>query len=134
MSLDDAFRVREQMSAYRRLGYPEKNGLAKGAFILRRHHDPTLRPIMETWFEQVLRYSKRDQLSLNPVMWSYDFEPCYVPLEFSDFELLEWPVIRGERLPRDFEDERYLRLNPDVSVEPRKHFLNEGLIQGRSYK
>jgi hypothetical protein len=45
---DDPTIVHEQMSYYRMLGYPTNNGLAKGAFILRQHLDPLLRPVMGT--------------------------------------------------------------------------------------
>ena len=135
LQLDEPACVQEQMRVYRRLGYPAKNGLAKGAFILRRHHDPLLRPIMECWYEQILTYSKRDQLSLNPVMWHFGFAPTYLPIKFRQNELLNWPVVAdGGRLPRDFDDERYLQLNPDVTSNPRRHFLQEGAAQGRHYK
>jgi alkaline ceramidase TOD1/glycosyltransferase MUCI70-like protein len=134
LKFDDPARVQAQMDLYRRLGYPAHNGLAKGAFILRRHEDPILQPVMERWFEQILCHSKRDQLSLNPVMWKFRFEPSYLPLKFFDFDLLDWPIVKGARLPRDFDDGRYLRLNPDVTSDPRRHFLNEGAAQGRLYK
>jgi hypothetical protein len=133
--VDDPVRVHAQMNLYRRLGYPANNGLAKGAFILRRHREPILQPIMESWYQQVLCYSKRDQLSLNPVMWFNHFEPSYLPLKFSDFELLDWPVVMNNvRLPRDFDDIRYLEVNPDVTSNPRRHYLYEGAAQGRPYK
>ena len=32
--------------------------------MLRRHHDPTVMIAMETWYAHVLRYSRRDQLSV----------------------------------------------------------------------
>jgi hypothetical protein len=135
VGFDDPIRVHAQMDHYRRLGYPTNNGLAKGAFILRRHRDPCLRPIMENWFEQILCYSKRDQLSLNPVMWFCHFEPSYIPLDFSNFDLLDWPVVANNvRVPRDFDDGRYLQLNPGVTSNPRRHFLHEGAAQGRPYK
>lgn len=135
LGYDDPIRVHAQMDLYRRLGYPANNGLAKGAFILRRHRDSRLQPIMEHWFGQILCYSKRDQLSLNPVMWFCRSEPSYVPLNFSGYDLLDWPVIANNvRVPRDFDDGRYLQLNPDVTSNPRRHFLYEGAAQGRPYK
>jgi len=35
-----------------------------GGFLFRRHHDPRVRAAMQRWWEHVLRYSRRDQLSL----------------------------------------------------------------------
>jgi hypothetical protein len=68
-------------------------------------------------------------------MWFHYFEPSYLPLKFADFELLDWPVVADNvRVPRDFDDDRYLQLNPDVTFNPRRHFLHEGAAQGRPYK
>src|SRR2546423_5618938 len=44
-------RVNNQMNRYRELGYPENNGLWKGAFLMRRHNDIAVISLMETWFE-----------------------------------------------------------------------------------
>jgi hypothetical protein len=132
---DDPDRVRAQMRFYRQIGYPAKYGLGTIPFIMRRHHDPILTPVMERWYQQVLLHSKRDQLSLNPVMWFYNFNPTYVDLQFRNFELFDWPAIKNNiRLPRDFDDGRYLELNTDVTTNPRRHFLHEGAAQGRPYK
>lgn len=128
-------RVREQMWRYRRLGYPPHNGLAKLAFLLRRHRDPGLPPLLERWHQQVLRYSVRDQLSFNPVAWFAGFDIGYLDLAFESYDLLDWPIIRhGVRLPRDFDDERYLALNPDVSGDARRHYLYQGAAERRQYK
>lgn len=132
---DDPRRVRAQMRLYRGLGYPAKNGLATTSFLLRRHHDPMLRSVMEQWHQQVLCHSKRDQLSLNPVMWFEEFQPSYLPLRFNDFELFDWPIVRNNiRVPRDFDDARYLKFNPDVRINPRRHYLYWGAAEGRRYR
>jgi hypothetical protein len=135
LAFDDPERVREQMRVYRQRGYPEHNGLAKTAFLLRRHRDPSLAPVLERWHEQVLRHSKRDQLSFNPVTWFEGFEVGYLDLDFKKFLLLDWPVLKnGVRVPRDFDDARYLALNPDVNFDARHHWLYHGAGEGRRYK
>jgi hypothetical protein len=131
---DDPARVNAQMEAYRRLGYPADNGLAWNGLILRRHHDPRLPELMEAWFNQILLWSKRDQLSLKPVMWFYGFEPTYLPVNLSDFDLLEWPFADNVRLPSDFDDARYLELHPEVTGNPRQHYLNQSAADRRSYR
>ncbi|MEA2975754.1 MAG: hypothetical protein QOF19_1274 [Alphaproteobacteria bacterium] len=134
LSFDNPDRVRTQMMLYRQLGYPVQNGLAKSGFLLRRHHDPTLTPVMERWHDHVLGHSKRDQLSMNPVMWFHHFTPTYLHLNFYDFDLLDWPVIKDDvRLPRDFEDAPYLKLHPDVT-DARRHYLQVGAQERRRYK
>ena len=138
LSLDNADRVHAQMRRYEVLGYPRQNGLTTTSFLLRRHNEPTLIPVMERWHQQVLLHSFRDQLSLDPVMWFAGFEPGYVPLDFNEFELFDWPVPKnGIRLPRDFDDGLYLELHPDVranKVSPRQHYLLHGMTEGRPYK
>lgn len=132
--LDDPQRVAQQMRFYRHLGYPSHAGLATATLLLRRHHDDALIPVMERWHQQVLRHSLRDQLSLNPVAWYDGFELGYIDRAFADFELMERVRFAdGERLPRNFDDGRYRELNPDVDMDPRKHYLRYGAAEGRSY-
>lgn len=95
--------------------------------------------MLEHWFEQVLAYSYRDQLSLNPVAWLHGFFLTYIESDFLSYEFLDWPVIKpgAVRLPRDFDDERYLTIHPDVraaGMNPRRHYLLSGAAEGRAYK
>jgi hypothetical protein len=136
IGFDTPERVKPHMALYRHLGYPAHHGLAKTTLLLRRHHDPALQRMLNTWSEQVMCHSRRDQLSMLPSCWFEDFEPDYIPLHFS--ELLDWPVIkRGLRVPRDFDDALYLQLNPDIAelgIDPRKHYLLWGQSEHRRYR
>jgi hypothetical protein len=135
LGFDDPDRVRKQMAFYRHLGYPERAGLAKGTFLLRRHHDPRLVKVMSRWHQQVLVHSLRDQLSLNPVMWFDAFQIGYLDRDFHDYELLDWPVLKDNlRVPRDFDDVRYRELHPNLDMNCRKHYLLHGAAEGRPYK
>jgi hypothetical protein len=92
--------------------------------------------VMETWFERILRHSFRDQLSMPVAFRFHKFTPGVIEQDFLQNDILEWPVLKGERLPRDFDDLRYLELNPDVraaNINPRKHFQRWGRTEGRSY-
>ncbi len=138
LGFDTPERVNPQMALYRYLGYPAKNGLAKSTLLLRRHHDPALRRVMDSWQEQIFCHSRRDQLSMLPACWFERFEPEYLPLGFDAYELLEWPVLRDNlRVPRDFDDALYLALNPDlatVGMDLRKHYLLHGQNEKRKYR
>jgi hypothetical protein len=131
-------RVKAQMALYRYLGYPEHHGLAKGALLLRKHHDPVLQQVMNTWYEQILCHSRRDQLSLLPSCWSEGFHPEYVAAGFVGGDLLDWPVLKDNlRLPRDFDEALYLELNPDLAnagIDLRKHYLLIGQSEKRRYR
>ena len=125
LNLDDPARVDAQMKFYRDLGFPAQNGLATNAFILRRHHERGLPKIMEAWFQQVLLWSRRDQLSLNPTFWFFSFCPEYLPMRFADVEILEWPFRNSVRIPKDFIEADYERLYPGSAGRARRHYLNQ---------
>ena len=131
-------RVERQMEHYRRLGYPADNGLWTGAFLLRRHREESVAGVMDRWFENVCAYSHRDQLSLPVVAWQHQFQPGVIDLDFHHNDILEYPFPPNlVRVPRDFDDETYLRLNPDVrakKMNPRRHYLFFGAAEGRPFR
>lgn len=59
----------EQLRFYRAEGLPEAHVFTENAIILRRHSAPGLDPAMQLWWEQLNRFTKRDQLSLPYVLW-----------------------------------------------------------------
>ena len=68
---------------------------------------------MNTWYQQILCHSRRDQLSWLPSCWSEGFHPEYVAAGFVGGDLNHWPVLKDNlRLPRDFDEALYLELNP----------------------
>jgi hypothetical protein len=106
--------------------------------LARRHNDPKLATAMDDWHGQVLRYSKRDQLSFNVIKHFHQLETREFPGALTNNDLVVWPAPPdGPRLPRDFDDAEYLSLHPDVlaaGMNPRKHYLMYGLSEGRPYK
>jgi hypothetical protein len=133
---EDSDIVFRQMDTYRRLGYPENNGLIWGGVLLRRHGTKALHALMDAWHCQVLRFSKRDQLSFNICAWFYNIQPHYFPGTPIANDLIEWPHPKNMvRIPRNFKDHKYLELNPDVAISgmnPRKHYLLFGHAEGRA--
>lgn len=89
--LDDPRRVREQRSLYSRIT-PGVFGaeLAWTALLIRRNN-PVVSAFNERWWEQVLRFSRRDQLSFPYVReMSGDCEVALFPLDSSGSEFHEW--------------------------------------------
>lgn len=83
----------------------------------------------------MLLHSHRDQLSANVVAWWQGFELAYLDPKAALAEAIECPVLRGARVPRDFDDDRYLALNPDLAgTSARRHYLERGAAEGRRYK
>ncbi|MBZ5514918.1 MAG: DUF616 domain-containing protein [Acidobacteriia bacterium] len=142
LGYDDERRVREQMDYYRALGYPKKAGLCANTVLLRKHNDPRIIQLGDIWFDHVLRFSKRDQLSCNFVARHLNFEFGYFSGELIDNQFIVWPGYSGQsRLPQDFDEYVYGWLNPEVHNEVqksglslRKHFMAVGVSQRLPYK
>ena len=73
---DDILRQKEQ---YLSEGYPHHNGLATCTVILRRHHSSYVIRVMEEWWQEINRYSVRDQLSFNYVTHRQGLDYSVIP-------------------------------------------------------
>ena len=137
LGFDDERRVREQMDHYRRLRYPSHAGLIAGTVLLRRHNDDAVLELHETWYEHVLRFSRRDQLSFNLVAWLRRFAWDRFAGDITANDFVEWPVTQGVRLPGDFRDDVYEWLSPEVSaseMSAREHYMRDGVHRGLPYR
>ncbi len=138
LGYDNEHLVREQMDHYKFLGYPKNAGLSANTFILRRHNDPSVIQLDEIWFEHVLRYSKRDQLSFNFVAHYLNFRHGFLAGELTDNQYMVWPGYPEQtRIPADFDEYLYEWLNPEVNqsgLPPKRHYFNIGRVKGLTYK
>lgn len=64
-----------------------------GGFIIRNHNCISIINAMEDWFTQVLRYSRRDQLSLNYIHNRHDIKLRALELDNLDSKYHRWPTI-----------------------------------------
>ncbi|MBI3573831.1 DUF616 domain-containing protein [Candidatus Kaiserbacteria bacterium] len=78
---DDAGLIRRQGEAYRHAGYPDTQGLACTLFMIRRHQKPDVITAMERWWEELSKWSKRDQMSFNYAAWKTGLRFNYIPLD-----------------------------------------------------
>jgi hypothetical protein len=135
---DDPDIIRRQLELYRSLGYPAHNGLNAGTFLFRDHSSHAVRDICSLWHSQILQHSKRDQLSWNFCAWKLGFSFTSINENLLSNSMFDWPVLANPiRVPRDFDDELYLSLNPDVrqlGLPPRKHYLHIGAAEKRRYR
>lgn len=92
LSLDHRQLVRAQVRRYRSDGYGQNLGLIEMGFILRRNNAVSNRLAL-TWFEQICRYSSRDQLSF--------------PVALARSEARFQPITPGHCL-----DNPYMKLRP----------------------
>ncbi|MDJ1008738.1 MAG: DUF616 domain-containing protein [Paracoccaceae bacterium] len=96
---DSRARLLEQRRAYRALGVPERSGLFACNFIVYNLAAPQLAAFGSLWFEHVLAYSRRDQISLPVVARLMDLSPF--PLDQLGLgALCEWPVFHDDERRR----------------------------------
>lgn len=60
--------IEAQMRQYWKEGFPPKYGLAACGVLVRRHTD-AIKRFSDLWWQMLLKYSKRDQLSFEYVRW-----------------------------------------------------------------
>ncbi len=65
---DDPSLIERQMARLRAEGYPPSNGLAETSVVLRRH-TPAMAAFSELWWDEIVRGSRRDQLSFDYAAW-----------------------------------------------------------------
>ncbi len=61
--------VDEQLSLYRKEGYPVHYGLTDCIVIVRKHNDSNCIKVMNMWWKIFLQYPKRDQLGFGYALW-----------------------------------------------------------------
>ncbi|MEY3361796.1 MAG: hypothetical protein RL531_1515 [Actinomycetota bacterium] len=98
--LDDPARVYEQYLHYAALHPEVLDQRPYAAGFIARRRDPGVEAAMRTWFDHQLRYSRRDQLSLNVALDRHGISPTVLELDNADnplFSSSSPPGRRGER-------------------------------------
>lgn len=75
---DDPTVISRQYEAYEKEGFPDDGGLLWSLVLLRRHNAPDVREAMRAWWNEVERWSKRDQMSFNYVAWKHRLKFAYM--------------------------------------------------------
>ncbi len=68
---DDPELIRQQIDFYRKEGLPDDTGIISCGIILRKHNRANVEKHCEKWWEQLKKWSYRDQLSFNYILWKY---------------------------------------------------------------
>lgn len=79
--------IRKQVKRLITDGYPKRYGLISGNLLVRRHMDEKCTQMMEKWWFEILRGSRRDELSFNYLAWKTGFKFNYVNGDFKDNNL-----------------------------------------------
>lgn len=98
LNYDDRERVHEQLIAYS-LSHPESlEARPLWTGMLARRRTPELGSAMRLWYDHVLRYSRRDQLSLPAVLQQTGLPFRALDVDNFDSEYHQWPVIETRRI------------------------------------
>lgn len=106
--------INAQLNHYRKNGYPRHNGLVNTGVILRRHSAPSIIQVDTDWWNQLVNFSQRDQLSFNYVAWKNG---------------LRWATIEGE-----IRDSEYFKVTPhanNYSMFQKEYSDRESYLQNR---
>jgi len=98
LNYDDRSRVYEQLTDYA-VHHPDALSAKPlwGGLLVRRR-SPHVADAMRAWFDQVLRYSRRDQLSLPHALQTTGLPYRAVPLDNFSSHIHEWPVITNRKI------------------------------------
>ncbi len=126
LGMDDPGRIFEQLNHYA-LTCPEVLQEAPwwSAIMLRDHRDRRVQQAMQTWLAHLLRYARRDQLSINLALREAALQPVALLIDNHQSWFHRWPVAHGRdrnRGPR----------NPITNLAPlaaRVHALQRQLDQ-----
>lgn len=86
--------------------YPEHNGLYETNIIISHPQNAEVKQLFSKWWEEIHKFSHRDQLSLNYVIWKNHLEKLVSAVNTSDF--------------RPKKHSKILRKNDDIFPEAQK--------------
>ena len=129
--LDEADTVAAQAGFYdRRQPLRTLPVLTAGTALLRRHHDLRVKLFNEMWWEQILLYSMRDQISLDQCAREAGCPIDHFPGDKTNSDLIVWPALATpRRVEATFDAERYAwekRHDAIARVRPKVHYLLSG--------
>ena len=81
--LDEPGRIWKQVCRYTQEGFPANAGLAECSVVLRRH-TAAVRAFDEAWWDEIMRGSRRDQISFPYVAWKFGFPYATFPGRIED--------------------------------------------------
>lgn len=74
LKIDDEELILKQVNRYKKQNYPKNNGLIESGILFRRHNNQKIIKAMNDWFNEIISFSKRDQLSFNFVAWKNNLD------------------------------------------------------------
>lgn len=87
---------------YKKEKFPDNCGLIETTLLFRNFNNIKLNQAMQDWFNMILEYSYRDQLSFNYVEWKNKLKVKYLDINIWDNEYFKFNLHRSERVKISF--------------------------------
>lgn len=138
LGYESAERICAQLDFYARLMPPASIGpLSTCTVLLRQHLHPALRQFGLVWWEQILNFGKRDQMSFDFALRWTQTRLAHLPGLKHDSDLIHNTAnIQTGRVHANFDAVRYAwvhRHDPEAQRDPRQHYLNHASAGGPRY-
>lgn len=100
LNYDDAVRVHEQLWDYARTAPEVLDAKPLWTGMMARRNTPEVRHAMQVWYENVLRYSRRDQLSVLVALRDAEIGLHTFPRDNSESEWHSWAMSSSRNVPQ----------------------------------
>ena len=81
-----------QIYEYYNQGFPKHSGLYECGCIVRRHGSRKVQEIMQKWWDEINRYSQRDQIALPYIFWKENYNCDICDMDINRCEYLKVKV------------------------------------------
>jgi hypothetical protein len=112
LGYDDEARVHEQLNAYLLEDPDLLTEVPHATTVLVRRRCPEVAAAMRLWMDQVLRYSRRDQLSVDYVLRRTGLAATTIEVDLRDADWAAWPCTPGRSRTRGFRTPGALTVPP----------------------
>ena len=131
LGYEDSAVICQQLGFYRqRGGLDGITPLTTATVLLRSHHHPTVQQHGRVWWENILAFAKRDQLSFDFALRQAGAQVHYLPGITRDNPFIRWQgSLAPSRLRASFDPRRYAWLHrdqPAAQADPKAHALALG--------
>ena len=73
-SIDKRENVEKGLKTIKEAGMPHNYGFTENNILYRKHHNSNIIELMEEWWNFIITYTKRDQLSFSYLLWKHKIE------------------------------------------------------------
>lgn len=97
------YHIMDQVNFYKNNGYPENNGLYCGGLIARNNKDQKIQMLGERWWEEILKWTIQDQLSLPVILKELNISPTIFGCGINTNPWGAWAVHKNHHIKREYE-------------------------------